>query len=99
DLDIDVRTDKTLVIGAAIRLHQVINNLLSNAIKFTPPRGRIDIKLETDVDWLRLSVQDSGCGIDTESLAKIFQPFEQTDRQSVPARAGLGLGLTIARTI
>jgi CheY-like chemotaxis protein len=44
-------------------------------------------------------VQDSGCGIAAESLERIFQPFEQGDRQRVHSRAGLGLGLTIARTI
>jgi signal transduction histidine kinase len=90
-LDVQVRTDKTLVIGAAIRLHQVINNLLSNAIKFTPERGRIAVVLEGDPRLIRFSVQDNGCGIDAESLERIFQPFEQGDR--------LGLGLTIARTI
>jgi len=98
-LDVQINTDRTLVIGAAIRLHQVINNLLGNAIKFTPDHGRIGINLESDDQRLRLSVKDSGCGIDAESLERIFQPFEQGDRSKMKSRAGLGLGLTIARTI
>ncbi len=98
-LDIQVRNDRTLVIGAAIRLHQVINNLVGNALKFTPEHGRIDLELEGGSDSLRLSVKDSGCGIDAESLERIFQPFEQGDRRLMESRAGLGLGLTIARTI
>lgn len=98
-LDVQLHTDKTFVVGAEVRLHQVINNLLSNAVKFTPERGRIDIRLEGDAGLLRLSVQDSGCGIDAQSLERIFQPFEQGDRQTAKSRAGLGLGLTIARTI
>lgn len=98
-LDVRGNTDRTLVIGAAIRLHQVINNLLGNAIKFTPDHGRIDIKLESDDQRLRVSVKDSGCGIDPDSLERIFQPFEQGGRRATNSRAGLGLGLTIARTI
>ena len=98
-LDAQVNTDRTLVVGAGIRLHQIINNLLGNAIKFTPDHGQIDIKLESDDERLRVSVKDSGCGIDPESLERIFQPFEQGDRSKMKSRAGLGLGLTIARTI
>ncbi len=97
--DLEVRTDQTLVIGAAIRLHQVTNNLLSNAIKFTPEGGRITGTLSSDNACLRLAIQDTGRGIDAESLERIFQPFEQGDRTAAKARAGLGLGLTIARTI
>lgn len=97
--DLQVRTDQTLVIGAAIRLHQVTNNLLSNAIKFTPQGGRITGVLSSDNARLRLSIQDTGRGIDPESLERIFQPFEQGDRDPTRSRAGLGLGLTIARTI
>ena len=97
--DLQVRTDKTLVIGAAIRLHQITNNLLSNAIKFTPEGGRITGTLSSDSACLRLSIQDTGRGIDAESLERIFQPFEQGERATAKSRAGLGLGLTIARTI
>jgi len=97
--DLQVRTDQTLVIGAAIRLHQVTNNLLSNAIKFTPEGGRITGTLSSDSARLRLAIQDTGRGIDAESLERIFQPFEQGDRAAAKSRAGLGLGLTIARTI
>jgi signal transduction histidine kinase len=99
DLDVQLRTDRLIVIGAAIRLHQVINNLLSNAIKYTPANGSILVTLESDGERIRLSVKDSGCGIDAESLERIFQPFEQGDRRTTEPRAGLGLGLTIARTI
>jgi hypothetical protein len=98
-LNLQVRTEKTLVIGAAIRLHQVTNNLLGNAVKFTPDSGRINIGLTSDEAKLRLSIQDSGRGINPESLERIFEPFEQGERDATKSRAGLGLGLTIARTI
>jgi len=97
--ELRVLTNNTVVMGAATRLHQVINNLLSNAIKFTPRGGRITIELNADPSTLLLSIQDSGSGIDAESLERIFQPFEQGHRDPTKSRAGLGLGLTIARTI
>ena len=76
-LDFQVQTEATHVLGAGIRLHQVTNNLLSNAIKFTPEGGRIVATLTSDSARLRLSVQDTGRGIDAESLERIFQPFER----------------------
>jgi signal transduction histidine kinase len=98
-LDFQVRTDHAIVIGAAIRLHQVVNNLLTNAIKYTPAGGRIRAMIESDVKVLRFSVEDNGRGIDPENLERIFQPFEQGQRDPSKSRAGLGLGLTISRTI
>lgn len=85
--------------GAAIRLHQIINNLLSNAIKYTPRGGEISVTLTSDGQHSRLTVKDSGCGIAPEDLEKVFQPFEQLNRCGERARGGLGLGLTIARAM
>ena len=99
ELDQHLNAEKTVVLGASIRLHQVVNNLLSNSVKFTPEHGRIVVTLENDASWLRLSIRDNGCGIESDDLDRIFQPFEQADRTRMKSRAGLGLGLTIARTI
>jgi len=98
-LEVDFAAEQTLVIGASLRLHQVVNNLLTNAIKFTPASGRIAVTLKNDTQSVQLIVEDSGCGIDPESLERIFQPFEQGHRGAIKSRGGLGLGLTIARTI
>ena len=81
------------------RLQQVFWNLLKNAVKFTPSGGRITIRT-TNPELHRLSVEvcDNGVGIAPESLDKIFAPFEQVavgDHRF----GGLGLGLTIAKTI
>jgi CheY-like chemotaxis protein/anti-sigma regulatory factor (Ser/Thr protein kinase) len=97
--DFQLRADRTLVIGAASRLHQIVNNLLSNAIKFTAEKGEIAIALEEHGQDLHLTVRDNGSGIDAEKLERIFQPFEQADRQLAKSQGGLGLGLTIARAI
>ena len=90
---------KTNILGAAVRLHQIINNLLSNALKFTPEGGEITIILTNDANQIRLMVKDSGPGIAAEDFEKVFQPFEQLDRRSANACSGLGLGLTIGRAM
>jgi hypothetical protein len=98
-LDLRIDAGRGLVMGAASRLQQVVNNLLSNAIKFTPEAGEITVQLVEEKDELRLSVSDSGCGIDPESLQRLFEPFEQFDRKPNNAHGGLGLGLTIAKAL
>ncbi|HKR12358.1 MAG TPA: HAMP domain-containing sensor histidine kinase [Pyrinomonadaceae bacterium] len=81
--------------GDAGLLQQALTNLVGNAIKFTPPGGRIDLRLATHETWAEITVSDTGCGIRPEFLNLIFDPFKQV-HTSVANRHGLGLGLTIA---
>ncbi len=84
------------VLGDGTRLQQVVVNLISNAIKFTPPGGRIDIRLLSDGSRARLSVSDTGIGIAPDVLPNVFDRFLQA--ATAPNRgAGLGLGLAIVR--
>jgi PAS domain S-box-containing protein len=77
------------------RLQQVFWNLLKNGIKFTPPGGRISIRsMNLRSDLLRIEVQDSGKGIASEVVPRIFDPFEQAENSE-----GLGLGLAICKNI
>ena len=79
------------------RLQQVFWNLLTNAVKFTPPGGRIDVRVEQDAGGhARVTVADTGSGIRRESLPYIFQRFWQGERVHSP-KGGLGLGLALAR--
>lgn len=79
------------------RLQQIFWNLIKNAIKFTPPSGSISISTwNDDAGQLCVSVQDSGIGIDAESLPKIFKAFEQGERAHL---GGLGLGLAISKSL
>ena len=98
-LDVRIEASKTLVMGASMRLHQILSNLLTNAVKFTPKGGEILLELREAGDRLHLSITDSGRGIDAEALDRIFEPFEQFERRPENARGGLGLGLTIARRL
>ena len=63
--------------GDAGLLQQAITNILVNAIKFTPPTGRIDLRLTTPGTWAEITISDTGCGIRREFLHVIFDPVKQ----------------------
>jgi CheY-like chemotaxis protein/anti-sigma regulatory factor (Ser/Thr protein kinase) len=77
----------------------VVSNLLNNAAKFTPPRGRIELSAREEDGRVVLSVADNGIGIPPEHLKEVFDMFVQLDTANVTAAGGLGLGLTLARSI
>jgi signal transduction histidine kinase len=85
--------------GDAARLTQVAWNLIGNAIKFSPAGERIVVRLAHSDGQARLTVQDRGAGIEPGLLPHIFEPFRQADDTPASRLGGLGLGLTIARTI
>jgi signal transduction histidine kinase len=85
------------IAGDATRLQQVLWNLLSNAIKFTPPGGRVEVRLERASADVEISVSDTGEGIVAEALPFIFDHFRQADSTSTRRHGGLGLGLAIVR--
>jgi signal transduction histidine kinase len=82
--------------GDAERLRQVVGNLLTNAVKFTPDGGAVDVRLVRE-DGARLTVADTGRGIEPELLPHIFDRFRQAEDARVTSPAGLGLGLAIVR--
>jgi signal transduction histidine kinase len=93
------------------RVRQILLNLLSNAVKFTEAGGRVtvrgaqtrrpapDAQLSGDGAWARVSVEDTGIGMDAEALARVFQPFVQAEAGHTRTRGGTGLGLTISRQL
>ena len=87
------------VSGESVRLQQVIWNLLSNAVKFTPKQGRVEVKLKRDGTHVVIEVSDTGCGIPANFLPHIFDRFQQADTSAKRLHGGLGLGLSIARTL
>jgi len=96
-VELDPRTGE--VNGDPMRLQQVMTNLLSNAVKFTPPEGRLSVRLAREGGHARLTVTDSGEGIDAEILRHVFEPFLQADTSTRRAHQGLGLGLAIVRQL
>jgi PAS domain S-box-containing protein len=93
----DLPPEKIQVSGDATRLQQVIWNLLSNAVKFTPPEGKIFVRLEQISNQAQILVQDTGKGIKPEFLPYMFDYFRQEDGATTRKFGGLGLGLAIVR--
>jgi PAS domain S-box-containing protein len=87
------------VSGDPERLQQAIWNLMSNAVKFTPRDGRIEVTLSEVDDSVRLSVRDTGEGIDPEFLPYVFDRFRQADSSASRRHGGLGLGLALVQQI
>lgn len=84
-----------VVLADADRIDQIVSNLVSNAIKFTPPGGRIVVRLRHVDDVVELTVADTGAGIAAEFLPRVFDPFMQGE--TGVKQDGLGLGLAIVK--
>jgi signal transduction histidine kinase len=79
------------------RLRQILLNLLANAVKFTGPGGRIAAGVGREGDRISIWISDTGIGIPTEQIERVFEPFFQVDRGTTRNYPGIGLGLAIAR--
>nr|MDQ3042459.1 PAS domain S-box protein [Acidobacteriota bacterium] len=97
ELETNIECEPCIIGGDAQRLQQVVWNLISNAVKFTPEGGKIAVKLENGNSRARLTIKDSGKGIEAEFLPYIFERFRQEDASSTRRHGGLGLGLAIVR--
>ncbi|MDZ4371500.1 MAG: response regulator [Phenylobacterium sp.] len=89
--------------GDARRLGQIVRHLVSNAIKFTPA-GTVDVigeivSRDDDYDVVRITVRDTGIGIDASLAASLFDPFWQADSSATRRFGGAGLGLSISRAL
>jgi PAS domain S-box-containing protein len=94
-LQAEYRADAS-IIGDPRRLHQVFWNLLSNAVKFTLA-GSVRLVVDTDQAAVRVSVEDTGVGIDPDFLPRVFERFSQADGSTTRSFGGLGLGLSLTR--
>jgi signal transduction histidine kinase/ActR/RegA family two-component response regulator len=96
-----LRANRHHVSGDSSRLQQVLWNLLNNAIKFTPDGGSVSLTTENppDSECIRIRVSDSGRGIDSRMLKRIFYAFDQGDVSEGSGYGGLGLGLAISKNI
>jgi PAS domain S-box-containing protein len=85
--------------GDPNRLQQVLWNLLTNAVKFTPQEGRIQVVLERVNSHVEIVVEDTGVGIRPEFLPYVFDRFRQADATTTRRYGGLGLGLSIVKSL
>ena len=85
--------------GDITRLVQVVGNLLNNAAKYTPPGGHVTLHAMEDGEGLAVIVEDDGIGMPKDVLQRVFERFVQVDRQLGRAQGGLGIGLSVAKSI
>jgi signal transduction histidine kinase len=99
ELSVTLLPQRLHVEADPIRLAQVVSNLLNNAAKYTPEGGRIWLAVQREGDEAVLSVRDTGIGIPDEMLSRIFDLFTQVDRTLDRAQGGLGIGLTLVKSL
>jgi signal transduction histidine kinase/CheY-like chemotaxis protein len=90
---------KLFVRGDRVRLEQVLANLLNNAIKYTPAGGSVELSGGIEGGSAVVRVTDSGIGLDGEVLQRVFDMFTQVDESLDRSQGGLGIGLTLVRSL
>ena len=101
----DIRLERVLdpaagpISGDPGRLQQVVWNLLSNAIKFTPRGGTVQVALQRNDAHVEIAVADSGIGIEPALLPHLFERFRQGDASTTRRYGGLGLGLSLVKSL
>ena len=81
------------------KVEKVIDNLLSNAFKFTPAGGRVELKVSKNVEYVNISIEDTGIGIPKEKISKIFDRFYQVDGTHKREYEGTGIGLALSKEL
>ncbi|OGW75713.1 MAG: hypothetical protein A2Z72_03330 [Omnitrophica bacterium RBG_13_46_9] len=97
-LTVDLDQSLPLVAYDADRMTQVFHNVMHNALKFTE-KGSIRVVSQAETEEAKIVIRDTGCGIKTEDLPRIFQKFEQVSTEERPGNGGTGLGLAICKQI
>ncbi len=87
-----------LVVGDPTRVRQIVSNLLSNALKFTR-FGRVDLRVTPTAEGVLIGVRDTGIGISSDAMPKLFQPFAQAGAGITRQFGGTGLGLALTRRL
>lgn len=98
-VSIDLPPTPIPVSGDPVRLTQVFANLLTNAAKYTNAGGRIELTATQDQRRAIVSIRDNGIGIPASHLPLVFDMFMQVDRSNRRAQGGLGIGLTLVRSL
>ena len=88
-----------IVDGDAVRLEEVFMNLLSNAIKYSHDDSEVDVTLFVDRDTCAVEVRDRGIGLAPEVVSRVFELFAQIDTSLDRSKGGLGIGLTVVKSL
>jgi len=98
-LDMTLPQQELMLHADPTRLAQILGNLLTNAVKYTPHGGRICIAARAEGDMAVIEVRDSGMGIPLDEQAHVFEMFSQVSRNMGRAQGGLGIGLSLVRSL
>src|ERR1700730_197733 len=99
-IDLRLQARHSHIRADSLKLEQILSNLVGNALKFTPQGGKVSIFTRNEPGGkLVIEVIDTGIGIPADAFSRIFSPFEQGDSSIHSRYGGLGLGLSIARTL
>jgi signal transduction histidine kinase len=98
-LSVKLPDEPIVLSGDRARLTQVLANLLNNAAKYTSPGGAIGVALERDGEAAVFRVRDTGIGIPSQMLDKVFDMFIQVENSLDRSQGGLGIGLTLVREL
>jgi signal transduction histidine kinase len=99
EIRFELEPDQICVTGDPVRLTQVLANLLNNAAKYTNQGGVITIASRRENGDAVISVRDTGIGLAPEQLSQVFDMFMQVDRSTRRAQGGLGIGLTLVKSL
>ncbi|MGE0802571.1 MAG: response regulator [Lautropia sp.] len=98
-LEVELTASPLPIRGDELRLQQVASNILTNALKFTPAGGSVRVAAAGGLEQVELIVADTGVGIDAAFLPNIFERFSQADGSAAREHGGMGLGLSIVKTL
>ena len=102
DKHLDIRgleADRVMVLADVDLIHQVVYNLIDNAVKFVNDGGYIEFSYDVQDDLTYIGVKNSGAGLSKEEVAHVFDRFYKTDKSRSMDKTGVGLGLSIVRTV
>ena len=98
DISLQIDQSRSLIVeGDEMRMKQIFVNLIANAINYTPPGGQVQIRFEEEADWVKVTVQDTGIGIEKTEIPRIFERFYRVDKDRSRNSGGTGLGLAIVK--
>jgi PAS domain S-box-containing protein len=99
ELTVDIEEGTLPADADSVRLEQIVTNLLTNAAKYTANKGRIWVSAQRERESIVVKVRDAGMGIPPDQISRMFELFAQGDRSLARSEGGLGIGLTLARSL
>ncbi len=98
-LAVHLPAEAVILTADAVRVEQILTNLLTNAAKYTPAGGTITVRVERAGEEAMVRVADTGVGITADMLPRVFDLFAQAGQSLDRPQGGLGIGLTVSRTL